>query len=208
MHARCLQPASISQKLPWGSHPSAHHRRCLARAKASIKEGGFCVPSSFLGPRAAARPPFATAFGLSSTTPRRDRSRTHTIPPQGPGGCCVAPGRCATTQSYLSNSRDSHTLESIMESATQGTRSPSNHAGSPELEPGWWEVPTHHSADLTRTALQHRLRIPFLETMPPCVPVPGIATECDCPCLLRSRPGSSLRLPERESRPAPTPPRH
>ena len=32
--------------------------------------------------------------------------------------------------------------------------------------------------------------------------------QCDCPCLLRSRPGSCPSLPERQSRHAPTSPKH
>ena len=100
----------------------------------------------------------------------------------------------------------------------------------PELhqvfEAGAWLVEGANSplsdwdADLTRTAVQHRLRIPFLTRTrsAPCpaksltvlVTMPSVLalgsqpkTYCGRPCLPRSRPGSRPSALERDSRPAP-----
>ena len=88
--------------------------------------------------------------------------------------------RCCTTHSQidLSNWCDAHTLDSLMEEATQGDRNSLElHQvhGSGSLVSGRNPPPT----SLTGKALQHRLRIPFLAEDTQCPAFVQVLDRCD-----------------------------
>ena len=93
----------------------------------------------------------------------RRECRLNTILASASGGCCMAPGRRATHPVLLVQL----VRRKYIGLPPKVTGSPSNYTRSPELELGWWEGPAQllcdWDADLARTALQHRLRIPFLD---------------------------------------------
>ena len=119
------------------------------------------------------------------------------------------------THSYLSNLCDAHTLDSLMERATQGDRIFLELHQVPGA--GAWLVGGANSplfdwdAELTRTAMQHRLRILcFQDTQCPlCGPSPRSCRSLPCAGdrnrSPRNRPGSKPLPSERESQSAPTP---
>ena len=120
------------------------------------------------------------------------------------------PGSTTRTQSYLSNLRDARTLETLMQQAPQVDRISLEFHQVPWA--GAWlgrpDSPLFDwGTDFARTALQHRLRVPFLAQDSQC-PSCGQVLACFCdhaatcpragdhnrrqrggPRLLRSRPG-------------------
>ena len=66
-------------------------------------------------------------------------------------GSAWRPGGATRTQGYLSNLCDAHTLDTVMEQSTEGTRSPLNYTRFPGLELGLYEDPTHLFSSGTST---------------------------------------------------------
>ena len=149
---------------------------------------------------AAAKKPFATAFGTPTTT--------HTTPPP----------RYSSAAPPTTTLRGAHTLDTLMKQATQVDSISLKLHQVPGQEVGWWSDQIPLSLIVTQTLLERHYRIssaspPWTKTHSACCAAtpefycalrPEPQTLCGGPRFLRSRPGSRPSTSEGE-RGAPTP---
>ena len=168
----CAQTMQTSlKKCPGGIIQVAIAKEASLRTRASIKQGFWasgtpcCIPLPPFWPQAAAaQPPSAAAFGPTTTTPPT------------PATCPLPRQNSAATSERmpLEDQMARHALTVTCPTCVKLALWTIHPRGldRPRVTPGpqGWSLvresnsPLDWDADLVRTALQHRLRIPFSET--------------------------------------------